>query len=110
MKMITAFIRPEQLPDIKQALLEADARHFTATTVMGTAPETEQQMFRGVGKEVTLFRRVRLEVATQDDQAESVIDAISKGAKTSGGYGKIFVMELQDVVKIFSDERGQEAL
>jgi len=110
MKMITAFIRPEQLPDIKQALLEAEVRHFTATTVMGTAPETEQRMFRGVGKEVTLFRRVRLEVAAQDDQAEVVIDAISEGAKRSGGYGKIFVTDLQDVVKIYSNERGQEAL
>lgn len=110
MKMITAFIRPEQLPDIKEALLEADVRHFTATTVMGTAPETEQQMFRGVGKEVTLFRRVRLEVATQDDKIETVIGAISKGAKESGGYGKIFMTELQDIVKIFTDERGEEAL
>lgn len=110
MKIITAFIRPEQLPDIKEALLEADIRHFTATTVMGTAPETEQQMFRGVGREVTLFRRVRLEVAVQDDQVETVISAVSKGAKESGGYGKIFVTELQDVVKIYTDERGEEAL
>ncbi len=110
MKMIAAFIRPEQLPDIKEALLAADVRHFTATTVMGTAPETEQQTFRGVGREVTLFRRVRLEVATQDDQAEQVIEAIGKGAKESGGYGKIFVTELQDVVKIYTDERGEAAL
>jgi nitrogen regulatory protein PII len=110
MKIITAFIRPEQLPDIKEALLEADVRHFTATTVMGTAPETEQQMFRGVGREVTLFRRVRLEVAAQDDQTEVVIAAISKGARESGGYGKIFVTELQDVVKIYTDQRGKEAL
>jgi nitrogen regulatory protein PII len=110
MKMITTFIRPEQLPDIKDALLEADFRHFTATTVMGTAPETEQQTYRGVGKEVTLFRRVKLELAAQDDQVEKVIDAISKGAKTSGGYGKVFVTELSDVVKIYTDERGKGAL
>ncbi len=98
------------MPDVKQALLDGDIRHFTATTVMGTAPETEQLTFRGVGKEVTLFRRVRLEVASQDDQAENVIAAISKGAKESGGYGKIFMTELQDVVKIYTDERGEEAL
>jgi nitrogen regulatory protein P-II 2 len=110
MKMITAFIRPEQLPDIKQALLDADVRHFTATTVMGTAPKTEQQMYRGVGRDVTLFRRVRLEVATQDDQMETAIRAIGKGAKVSGGYGKVFVTDLLDVVKFYTDERGEEAL
>ena len=70
MKLIVAVIRPEQLPTVKQALFDAQIRHMTASTVQGTGTRTEQQMYRGVAKEVSLFRRVRLEVAVNDDRLE----------------------------------------
>ena len=66
MKMIVAVIKPEQLPAVKQALFDAEVRHMTATSVLSTAPRTEQQMFRGVKKEVSLLKRVRLEVVGAD--------------------------------------------
>jgi nitrogen regulatory protein P-II 1 len=110
MKMLVTLIRPEQLPAVKQALYEADFKQLTAQTVMGTAPKTEQQMFRGVQREVSLFRRVRLEMVVQDSQVEPVIEAISKGAMDSGGFGRIFVTEVSDVVKIWTGERGPRAL
>ena len=110
MKQVVVYLRPEQLPAVKQALYEAEIRHLTAISVLGTAPKTEQQMYRGVEREVELFRRVRVEVNVQDAMLETTIDAISRGAMESGGFGKIFITELHDVVKIWTGERGTRAL
>jgi len=110
MKQVVVYLRPEQLPAVKQALYEAEIRHLTAISVLGTAPKTEQQMYRGVEREVELFRRVRVEVFVQDAMLETTIDAISRGAMESGGFGKIFITELHDVVKIWTGERGTQAL
>ena len=110
MKMITVILRPEQLPAVKQALFDTDMRHMTATPVLGTAPETEQQLFRGVRHEVELCKRVRVEVAVKDTKLTSTIEAISKGAKESGGFGKIFVTDINDVITIWTDDRGEDAL
>ena len=108
--MITVVLRPEQLPAVKNALFAADMRHMTATPVLGTAPETEQQLFRGVRREVELCKRVRVEVAVKDTKLKDTIEAISKGAKESGGYGKIFVTDISDVITIWTDDRGEAAL
>lgn len=110
MKQVVVYLRPEQLPAVKQALYEAEIRHLTAISVLGTAPKTEQQMYRGVEREVELFRRVRVEVFVQDAMLETTIEAISRGAMESGGFGKIFITELHDVVKIWTGERGTRAL
>ena len=110
MKMIVALIKPEQLPAVKQALFDAEIRHMTATSVMGTAPRTEQQMFRGVKKEVSLLKRVRLELAVNDANLERAMEAISRGAMESGGSGKVFVTELVDVMTVWTGERGTRAL
>jgi nitrogen regulatory protein PII len=110
MKLVVAVIRPEQLPSVKQALFDAQIRHMTATTVQGTGTRTEQSMYRGVAKEVSLFRRVRLEIAVNDDRAETAIEAISEGARQSGGWGHIFVTELVDTVTVWTGERGPRTL
>jgi nitrogen regulatory protein P-II 1 len=108
--MIVALIRPEQLPAVKQSLFDAQIRHMTAMTVLGTAPRTEQQMYRGVQREVSLFQRVRLEVCVNDSLVEPAIQAISEGAKETGGWGRLFVLNLEDVVKVWTGERGPHAL
>ena len=110
MKLIVAVIRPEQLPAVKQALFDAQIRHMTATTVQGTGTRTEQRMYGGVAKEVSLFRRVRLEVAVNDDRLETSMQAISEWAHESGGWGHIFVTELADAMTIWTGERGPRAL
>ena len=110
MKQLVALIRPEQLPAVKEELARAEFHHLTAATVMGTAPKTEQRIFRGVRREISLFRRVRVELYVQDAQMERAIEAISKGCMDSGGFGKIFVNEVVDVVKIWTGERGSRAL
>jgi nitrogen regulatory protein P-II 1 len=110
MKLVVAVIRPEQLPSVKQALFDAQIRHMTATTVQGTGTRTEQSMYRGVAKEVSLFRRVRLEIGVNDDRVETAIEAISEGARQSGGWGHIFVTELVDTVTVWTGERGPRTL
>ena len=110
MKLVIALIRPEQLPAVKQALFDVQIRHLTATTVMGTAPKSEQQMYRGVQREVSLFRRIRVEVAVNDSQVETAIEAISQGAHETGGWGRILVQPLDDVVTIWTGERGPRTL
>ena len=106
MKLVVALIRPEQLPAVKTSLHESGFAKLTATTVMGTAPRTEQRQYRGVEQKVSLFRRVRLEVAVSDADTEKAIDAISQGAHEMGGWGTIFVTELLDVISIWTGERG----
>jgi nitrogen regulatory protein P-II 1/nitrogen regulatory protein P-II 2 len=110
MKLLIAVIRPEQLPAVKQALFDSQIRHLTATTVMGTAPKSEQQMYRGVQREVSLFRRVRVEIAVNDSELETAIDAISRGAHETGGWGRIMVQPLEDIVTIWTGVRGPRAL
>ena len=83
---------------------------LTATTVMGTAPRTEQRTYRGVEQKVSLFRRVRLEVAVADADVERAIEAISGGAHEVGGWGTIFVTELHDIINIWTGERGPRIL
>ena len=110
MKLIVAVIRPEQLPSVKKALFDAQIRRLTATTVMGTAPQTEQPMYRGVQREVSLFPRIRVELAVNDSEVETAIDAISRGAHETGGWGRIIVQPLDDVVTIWTGVRGPRAL
>ena len=110
MKMIVAILRSEQLPAVKQALFTAQIRKMTVMPVLGTAPNTEQQKFRGVAREVSLFQRVRLELTITDAVLEAAIEAISTGAKETGGWGRIFVLNLEDAVTIWTGERGERTL
>jgi nitrogen regulatory protein PII len=110
MKLVVATIRSEQLPAIKQALHDAQIIHMTATSVLGTAPRSEQQMYRGVAREVSLFRRVRLEIAVNDSKLETAIEAISKGAHETGGWGRIQVLPLEETITIWTGERGPRTL
>ncbi len=110
MKLVIADIRPEQLPAVKQALFDAQIRRITATTVMGTAPQTEQQMYRGVQREVTLFPRIRVELAVNGSELETAFEAISRGAHETGGWGRILVQPLEEVVTIWTGVRGTRAL
>jgi nitrogen regulatory protein P-II 1/nitrogen regulatory protein P-II 2 len=110
MKILTAVIRPEQLPAVKQALFDSQIQHLTATTVMGTAPKSEQQMYRGVQREVSLFRRIEIKLAVNDSQVETAIEAISRGAHETGGWGRIMVQPLEETVTIWTGVRGSRAL
>ena len=106
MKLITAMLRSEQFPAVKKALFDADFRHMTATSVMGTAPMTEQNMYRGVAREVSLFRRVKVEVYVEDEQVERASAVIAEGAMVHGGWGRIYVHDVESARIIWEVENA----
>lgn len=110
MKLVLVYIKQEQLPAVKDALADAEIFHFTVIPVLGTASNAEQRTFRGVEQRVSLFKRMRLELILKDSEVELAIDAISKGAMESGGFGRIFVTEVAEAVKIWTGERGDRAI
>lgn len=110
MKIVTAHIRPEQLPAVKQALFDAQLKHFTAMTEVGTASRSEQEMYRGQQRDINLFNRVRVELALNDSSVERAMEAIAAGCMASGGYGRVFVTELQESMVVWTGERGPRSL
>ena len=102
MKLVTALIRPEQLPAVKESLFDAQLKHFTATTAVGTGSRTEQEMYRGQQREISLFDRVRVELALNDSSVEQAMEAISAGCMASGGYGRILVTELHESMTVWT--------
>jgi nitrogen regulatory protein PII len=110
MKLVVAILRPEQLPAVRQALFAAEFRNMTVTSLQGTAPKSEQAKYRGVAREISLFARVRVELALVDENVEKAIEAITDGAKEAGGWGRIFVTSLEDAVTIWTGARGDDAL
>ena len=109
MKLVTALLRSEQFPAVKKALFDADFRRLTATSVMGTAPVTEQNMYRGVAREISLFRRVKVEIYVEDNQIELAAKVIAQGAKAHGGWGRIFVTNVESFQVIWDGESGENS-
>ena len=111
MKMVVAIIQPQQLPDVKRALFEAQVKHMTCTNVLGTATEGAQhQTFRGVPHDVSLLQKVRIELTLRDEMVERAVEAIAEGARQSGGFGMLFITDLHDVVNFFTGKRGEQAI
>ena len=111
MKMIVAIVQPQQLPDIKEALQSAGFNNLTCTNILGTvANQHEEHKYRGASQDITLFQKVRLEIGVNDDKVGEAIDALSSGAKESGGSGIAFVTELFDCVKLGTGTHGDSVL
>ena len=112
MKMITAIIQPQKLPDVKQALIDADVHKMTVSNVIGCGQQggyTEK--YRGSIVEVTLLKKVRIEIAVNEDFVQPTIDAIIKGARTGNiGDGKIFITDLPRCIRIRTGEEGNDAI
>jgi nitrogen regulatory protein PII len=104
MKLVTAVLRSEQFPAVKKALFDADFRRLTATSIMGTAPVTEQNMYRGVAREISLFRRVKVEVYVEDALVDQAVETITRGARAHGGWGRIFVTDVESSRVIWEGE------
>jgi nitrogen regulatory protein P-II 1 len=112
MKLIVAMIQPHRLPSVKKALYEAQVYKMTVTNALGSGEEKGySETYRGVRHEVTLLKKVRIEIAVNEDFVERTIDAIIKGARTNNiGDGKIFVLDLPECVRIRTGERGPRAI
>lgn len=113
MKLIIAYIQPERLGDVKKKLFEAEVFKLSVVpNALGCGQQkgyTEE--YRGVVREVNLRLKVRLEIAVNDNFVKPTIDAIIAGAKTGSiGDGKIFVLPLEQCIRIRTGETGSEAI
>jgi len=112
MKLIIAYIQPERLNDVKQALFEAEVTKMSVTNSLGCGQQGGyEEHYRGVKLEVNLLKKVRIEIAVNEDYVRPTIDAIVKGAKTGQiGDGKIFVLPVEECVRIRTGEIGMAAV
>ncbi len=112
MKMIVAIIQPHRLEEVKEALYAAEVNLITASEVLGHGRQLGiTEVYRGVKETGNLLRKIRLEIAINDNFLEKTIEAIIHGAKTGKvGDGKIFVYDLEDCIRIRTGERGPTAI
>ncbi len=112
MKLIIAMVQPHRLPDVKRELFKNKIYKLTVTNVLGAGQQKGfTETYRGVITEVNLLKKVRLEIAVNEDFVEPTIEAIKKGAYTGNiGDGKIFVLELLRCIRIRTGEEGIEAI
>ncbi|ADN02264.1 P-II family nitrogen regulator [Spirochaeta thermophila] len=112
MKLIIAYIQPHKLNAVKEELYKREIYKMSVTNALGAGQQkgfTEQ--YRGVITEVNLLKKVRLEIAVNDDYVEPTIEGIIAGARSGKiGDGKIFVLPLEECVRIRTGERGNEAI
>ena len=112
MKLISAIIKPFKLDDVREALSELSIKGMTVTEIKGFGRQKgHTELYRGAEYVVDFLPKIKIEVAVDDDRVEEIIGAISKAANTGKiGDGKIFVFELDQVVRIRTGETGNEAL
>lgn len=112
MKLVSAVIKPFKLDDVREALSEIGIQGVTVTEVKGFGRQKgHTELYRGAEYVVDFLPKVKIEIAIQDDMLDQVIEAISKTANTGKiGDGKIFVMPLEQVVRIRTGETDLDAL
>ncbi len=112
MKLVTAIIKPFKLEDVREALQKTNVHGMTVTEVKGFGRQKgHTELYRGAEYVVDFLPKVKLEIAVSDDLLEQCIDAIVSSASTGKvGDGKIWVSDLQEVVRIRTGETGAEAV
>jgi len=112
MKLITAVIKPFKLDEVREALSEVGVQGVTVTEVKGFGRQKgHTELYRGAEYVVDFLPKVKIEVAVDTDEAESVVEAVSKAAHTGKiGDGKIFVLDLEQATRIRTGETGKDAL
>ena len=112
MKMVTAIIKPFKLDEVREALSVIGVQGITVTEVKGFGRQKgHTELYRGAEYSVNFLPKVKIDVAIADDQLDEVVDVISKAAYTGKiGDGKIFVAELQRVIRIRTGEADEAAL
>jgi len=112
MKLIIAYIQPERLTAVKQALWEKEVFKMSVTNSLGCGQQKGyHETYRGVDVEVNLLKKVRLEIAVNDDFVKPTVDAIIGGARTGNiGDGKIFILDLGECIRVRTGETGKDAI
>jgi len=112
MKLIIAIIQPHRLDEVLQELDRKEVYLKTVTNVLGCGRQKGvTEVYRGVKEAGNLLKKVRLEIAVNDNYVKPTVDAIVRGARTGNiGDGKIFVVELAECIRIRSGETGKIAI
>ena len=112
MKYIIAIIQPEVLHQVQDELYKAEVNLITVSEVLGHGRQMgTTEVYRGYKEARNLLRKIKLEIAVNEEFVEKTIKAITRGAKTGQtGDGKIFVLDLHEVYRIRTEERGSVAI
>lgn len=112
MKQVVAVVKPHKLDDVKDALKEVGVQGLTIVDAKGFGRQRGQtEVYRGAEYEIEFIPKVRIELAVADSDLDKVVEAIKASAKTGKiGDGKIFVLNLEQAIRIRTGEEGEEAL
>ena len=112
MKLIVAYIKVERLNSVKQELYKHEIYKMSVTNALGCGQQRGyHETYRGSEIEVNLLKKLRLEIAVNSEFVEQTVEAIINGAKTGEiGDGKIFILPMDDCIRIRTEERGSEAI
>jgi nitrogen regulatory protein P-II 1 len=114
MKLITAIIRERKLDEVREALIEAEITRITVVRVSGHGQQKDPDIYRGRKVVPNLTPKVKIEVGVNDEFVDVTVNAILKAAKTNGkgevGDGKIFITNLEECIRIRTDEKGGMAI
>jgi nitrogen regulatory protein P-II 2 len=112
MKLIIAIIQPTKLDDVRDELYKQEVNLMTVSEVLGHGRQKGiTEIYRGAKEMGNLLRKIRLEIAVNEDFVEPTVRAIIKGAKTGEtGDGKIFILDLKECVRIRTEEKGSVAI
>jgi nitrogen regulatory protein P-II 1 len=105
-------VQPHKLPDVKKELFDAEVYKMTVTNALGAGQQKGYtETYRGVMTEINLLKKVRIEIAVNEDFVEPTVNAIIKGARSGNiGDGKIFIQDLPECIRIRTGERGTDAI
>ena len=112
MKKLEAIIKPFKLEEVKEALAELGIEGMTVTEVKGFGRQKgHTEIYRGSEYTVDFLPKVKFEIVVDDEHAQRVVDAIMQSARTGKiGDGKVFVTQVEEAIRIRTDERGGEAV
>ncbi|HOK66830.1 MAG TPA: P-II family nitrogen regulator [Anaerohalosphaeraceae bacterium] len=112
MKLIIAYIQPHKLEEVKKALVQAEVGKMSVTNSLGCGAQMGyQESYRGIKFEVNLLKKIRLEIAVNDNFVDRTVNAIISAARTGEiGDGKIFILDLAECIRIRTGEKGSAAI
>ena len=112
MKLVIAYIQPERLNAVKQALYEREVFKMSITNALGCGQQRGyHETYRGADIEVNLLKKIRIEIAVNEDFVEAATEGIIEGARTGKiGDGKIFIQDLSECIRIRTGEKGHDAI
>jgi nitrogen regulatory protein P-II 2 len=112
LKLVIAYIQPEKLNSVKQALYEREVFKMSVTNALGCGEQKGyHETYRGADIEVNLLKKVRIEIAVNEDFVQPTVEGIIAGAKSGTiGDGKIFIVDLSDCIRIRTGETGKTAI